>query len=255
MLIRYADLTSMRMQAGDGSTHAVTDVFVADNDLGATYVVVDTGGWFSGREAMIAIDRFAEPDVSASRWPADIAESELDDRQPPADVPDAGDAGHPEGRRDEPPRALPAALLGPFGSAAVPAMLAGAMPAGADAIPAKADPDSQTAPDVGLRSVGDMLENTTVDAEDGEAGRLMGLVFESRGWHATHLVIETGGDGLPANQRVVPVGLVDRIDWQGRALSLAAPVARVHGSPDLHEMDGLDGKWYNKVMAYYGLQS
>lgn len=100
-----------------------------------------------------------------------------------------------------------------------------------------------------------MRSDMGVGATNGVAGKVMGVIFETEGWGATHLVVETGGSGLPEHQRAVPAALIEQIDWDGRVIRLGATVARVNDSPDLHEMDGLEGKWFNKVLAYYGAQS
>jgi hypothetical protein len=212
MLIRYEDLTSLSMTALDGSAHPVRDLLIDDRTLALACVVIDVGGWFDGREAVVGIERFGTPDVSASRWPSDLDSAALEDRQDPS--------ASGEGGRLQP----------------------------------KAHPDGRGASDVAARSVGEWIEGTDIAASDGSAGRLMGLVFDTDTWASRHLIVETGGR-LPQSQRVVPAESVAEIDWEKRTIRLDTTVERVHRSPQLHEKEGLTGKWYNSVLAYYGLQS
>jgi hypothetical protein len=212
MLIRYEDLTSLSMTALDGSAHPVRDLLIDDRNLALAYVVIDVGGWFDGREAVVGIEQFGTPDVSASSWPSDLDSAALEDRMNPSA---SGDDGR----------------LRP-----------------------KAHQEGRGAADVAVRSVGDWIEGTDIAASDGSAGRLMGLIFDTDTWAARHLVVETGGR-LPQAQRVVPSESIAEIDWGGRTIKLDTTVERVHSSPQLHEKEGLTGKWYNSVLAYYGLQS
>ncbi len=234
MLIRYQDLTSLNMIATDGSTHPVSDVMVREDDLRAAYAVVDIGAWLANHHVMVGIERFGEPDVRASRWPADIVQHELE-RKP---EPEAQEGASPRGpgRR----------------TIVLPALLRASGHGGADApVPAQADPRAEGT----LRAVGDMMTDVAVAAEDGPAGKLMGLIFDTDRWTPSHMIIETGGEGLPETQRVAPMEMAGRIDWDGGEIRLNVSRARVYESPDLYEVDWLESKWYNRVLAYYGLQS
>lgn len=252
MLVRYADLTALRLAASDDTTHPVEDVLIDEASLGAAYVVADVGGWFRDRHAMVPLRRLGTPDIAASRWPVTLDRAALEEKPEPAPV-EAG-AGPAEAAAPAREGGLRAALIAPVGG--VLAQSQGDREAG---IRLHADPNADAGGADGgargLRSVGEWVDDTDVAAEDGAAGKLIGLIFETEGWAARYIVIETGGDGLPENQRVVPCETIAGIDWDARAMRLACSVAHVHDSPDLHEMDGLEGKWYNTVLAYYGLQS
>ena len=104
-----------------------------------------------------------------------------------------------------------------------------------------------------LRSAIDWTNSAGVEAEDGHVGTLMDLIFETGDWRVRHLVLGTGGETVPRHQRVVPADAIGGIDWPAGTVRLSGPASRVRESPDLHEFDGLEGKWYNKVLGYYGL--
>lgn len=78
MRIRYEDLTSLSVIADDGTKHAVSDVLVDRGDLRARHVVLDIGSWFSGRRAMLRMERFGTPEVASGTWPSDIKETDFD---------------------------------------------------------------------------------------------------------------------------------------------------------------------------------
>jgi hypothetical protein len=213
MLVRFDDLTSLSMAVEDGSTHGVRDILIDGEHLAAAYVVADVGSWLGGRAAMVGLDRFGTPDLATTRWPARLLQDELE--RLPQPVADDG------------------AALGPVGGT----------------VPASADPENRTDD---LRSLHDWVNGGRVAASDGPVGTLMDVILDTDDWRVTQLILGTEG-GLPKNQRVVPADLVERVDWATGDVTLGCDTGRVHRSPDLHEMDGLEGKWWNKVKAYYGL--
>lgn len=103
-----------------------------------------------------------------------------------------------------------------------------------------------------VRSLSSLI-GAPVVARDGEAGRVMDLVIDPDDWSVPLLILGSG-ELLNEHQRVVPRRLIDRIDWDEPSLGVRADAAAVERSPDLHEFEGdLQGKWYNGVLAYYGI--
>ena len=81
----------------------------------------------------------------------------------------------------------------------------------------------------------------------------MDAVVETDDWSVAMLVARAGAHGVE-HQRAVPRGMVERVDWDAPAVVLRCGAASVDGSPDLHELgERLHGRWYNQVLAYYGL--
>ncbi|MEM1361938.1 MAG: PRC-barrel domain-containing protein [Pseudomonadota bacterium] len=98
------------------------------------------------------------------------------------------------------------------------------------------------------------IHEKAVEAPDGSAiGSVMDLVIDAEQHKIALLILHTGLIGLE-HQRVVPFELVDHVDWDLGKVRLKCEAATVAGSPDLHEMtDQIEGRWYNKVLAYYGI--
>jgi hypothetical protein len=219
MLVRFDDLLSLKMKAEDGSSHQIRDLLLDETALTAEYVVVDVGGWMSHREVIVGLDRFGDPDIANSGWPARLLRSEVEGKSEPGEV--ASDRARDGGGA--------ATRLGPIGG------------------PASATPAAD------LRSAEFWIHDSDVVAEDGPVGKLLDIILETGDWRVRHLVVGTEGSRVPRHQRVVPVDSIARVAWGGRAIALGCPAARIHESPDLHEFDGLSGKWYNRVLAYYGI--
>lgn len=98
------------------------------------------------------------------------------------------------------------------------------------------------------------IHEKAVEAPDGSTiGSVMDMVIDAEHHKVALLVLHTGLSGLE-HQRVVPFELVDHVDWDLGKVHLKCGAATVTGSPDLHEMtDQIEGRWYNKVLAYYGI--
>lgn len=225
MLIRHHDLLSLRVTSTDGGTHALRDLLVEEAGPRARRAVVAPGARRAEGEVTLDLDRFGAPDVKAGVWPARIGPSDLK-----GGGGEAADAGRAE--------ILPGGMVGQVGGVLAP--------------DAPTEPEADAA---GLRSVRDMLARTRVAASDGAAGGLIDLIFETDDWSVPYMIVETGGEGMAETQRVIPLGRAGRIDWEGGTIALEATREEIHQSPDLHQVDWLEAKWYNKVLAYYGLQS
>ena len=219
MLIRMKDLKSLRMVARDGSHHAVLDLFVAGDDLRVTHVVSRLGSWFEDRQCVLPVGAFEAPDLDAGLWPVSVGRE---------DVERADGAGGA------------AVMLAPDGAEADPGALGEAQCEAAGA--RRGD----------VHSLGGLL-GAPLSAPDRQAGTLMDAIVETDDWSVAMLVVHAGEHGAE-HQRVVPRGMVERVDWDAPAVVLRCGAASVDGSPDLHEIgERLHGRWYNQVLAYYGL--
>lgn len=106
-----------------------------------------------------------------------------------------------------------------------------------------------------LYSAASWINRARVHCTDEEAGGLMDVIFEPKLWQLRYLVIGTGSSGLPRHQRVVEANRVEDIGFVSGRVSLALTRKDVHKALDLHDLDDVEGKWYNKVLAYYGISA
>ena len=98
------------------------------------------------------------------------------------------------------------------------------------------------------------IDERPVRGVDGtQAGRVMDAVIDTAARRVAMLVVHSGGAGN-ANQRVVPVEMFDRVDWDAAEVHLRCGAEPVENAPDLHEVGArIEGHWYNRVLAYYGV--
>jgi hypothetical protein len=243
-LIRYQDLITLHATTPDGARHAIEDVFMTDKDLRVAYLVVDIGGWFQDRKVMVSVDRFGAPDVADTEWPCQLEEAELEERPAPEDVVAAAE------------RALPETMMVPAGERHSPRMIHRSVGEEAHPLRGAADPKGRVPEGAHLQSIGDLVHETKIEATDGPVGSLMDLIFDEGDWKARYLVVGTDiRAGLSRNQRVLETTAISDMDLGGRSIRVSVSGDDVHKALDLHEVDNVEGKWYNKVLAYYGLQT
>ncbi len=225
MLIRYRDLLALKITTAEAAEHRVVDVLV-DDDLALTYVVAEFAGWVSDGRAVVRAGDFAEPDVSGGVWPTKLTQDDI--REAPG----------PEARAGTDRKAERAALEA-----------AGVAEGSASVGPGLFD-DGAALPSGRIYGLGRLMD-AKVEGSDRKAGRLLDVLIDMDTHRVSALVVETG---LPVgeHQRVVPVRMLDKPEWDVPKLRLSCPASRVDESPDLHEVP-LERKWWTAVLAYYGL--
>jgi sporulation protein YlmC with PRC-barrel domain len=99
-----------------------------------------------------------------------------------------------------------------------------------------------------------IIDETPVHGADGTvAGRVMDMVVDTEARRVALLIVHAGATGTE-HQRVVPVEMFERVDWDAREVHLRCGADPVANAPDLHEVgDRIEGHWYNRVLAYYGV--
>ena len=123
------------------------------------------------------------------------------------------------------------------------------------AVDAAPDPADVAAADgIGPLAALSTIGERSVRAADGTvAGRVMDMVIDTEARRVAMLVLHAGPGGV-ANQRVVPVEMFDCVDWDADEVRLRCGAEPVEAAPDLHEVgDRIEGHWYNRVLAYYGV--
>lgn len=214
MKIRLRDLTSLHVADADGAHHAVIDLLVRHDTPDITHVITRLGRWLDRQGCAMRIDAFGTPDLGARLWPARVTED---------DVRGAGHGG-------------PVAVV-----------------CGADAVPDPAD--VAAAEGIGALAALSDLDNRPVLAADGaQVGTVMDMVIDVDAARVSALIVRAGGPGDNAHQRVVPVDLFAAIDWTAAQVQLRCGAGDVADAPDLHEVGAeIDGHWWNKALAYYGI--
>lgn len=213
MLIRLRDLTSLSAEGPDGARHPVIDLLVRRDAPEVTHVVTRLGRWLDRQGCAARVAAFGEPDLARGVWPAAMGEAEIRG---------AGEGG------------TVAAICG-VDSAPDPADVAAAEGSGP------------------LAALSSIDERPVTGADGARAGRVMDMVIDTEARRVASLVVHAGPTGTE-HQRLVPVEMFDGVDWEAREVRLRCGAEPVENAPELHEAgDRIEGHWYNRVLAYYGV--
>lgn len=76
------------------------------------------------------------------------------------------------------------------------------------------------------------LDGFTLNAQDGEVGRVREVYFDDERWGIRHLVVETGG-WLSGRKVLISPHSISAIDRRGKRLDVALTCKQIEGAPDI----------------------
>lgn len=206
---RLHDLHGHALHATDGELGHVGDVLVDDRSWHVRYVVVDTGGWLTGRQVLIDPSSVTLIDDDAGRVEVALTRGQIEasptiDSDAPVSLRQQVDLHSYYG--------WPAywGAAGAFGSIATP------LDVPPEAVP---DPPPEAEGDPHLRS-GRELTGYHVRATDDEIGHVDDLVIDDAGWTVRAAVIATR-NWLPGRRVLVPTDAVEEVSWAERHVRVA----------------------------------
>ena len=81
MLRNVNDLRGFAIHATDGEIGEVDDLYLDDENWAVRYLVVDTGGWLSGRKVLISPYAIGQPDWEGRRLPVNLTKAQVEGSQ------------------------------------------------------------------------------------------------------------------------------------------------------------------------------
>ena len=191
MLLVISALKGYAIEASDGRIGSVSDFLFDDKTWRVRWLIVDTGGWLSGRQVLVHPSAIGPADFDQNQLPVSLTKSQVE--------------GSPDVLRDEPiSRSVEDKLfsyyrwdptwaggyLGPSSGAMAsplgtpPYFGIGISPDAADITPDEKDPDPKR------RSVAD-ITGYHIHASDGEIGHVENFVMDSDSWTIRYLIVAT----------------------------------------------------------------
>lgn len=228
-------LNGYRIEATDGQLGSVKDVYFDDERHTVRYLVVDTGGWLSGRRVLIPppgvlrIDREAGAvHLRMSRQQIEESPS-IDEDQPVSRQQEASIYGY---------WGYPLYWTGPhlWGVGAFPHLGAGAVTppvAPVDVEPAGATPGrGETAGgDQHLRSAREVI-GYHVAATDGDLGHVEDLVIDDADWSLKEIVIDTR-NWWPGKHVRVSADALEEVRWSDRSIAVRMSRQQIEARPEV----------------------
>lgn len=215
MFCSAKDLKNWQVATRDGDIGKVKELYFDDRHWTVRYLVVDTGGWLTGRRVLLSPHVVEQLDPVEQRVVVRLTRREVEEA-PGAETDQPVSRQHEAAYYDY--YGLPYYWGGPglWGVGAYPPAFGGFGGAGAvmAAETPRDRPGQDRGGDVHLRSSAEVT-GYHIEASDGSIGHLEDLLFDDRAWQIVNTVVETR-NWLPGPEVLVSPADIESIDWAER---------------------------------------
>ena len=248
MLHSAKELHGYTPVAVDGAIGSVEDGYFDDARWVVRYLVVDTGGWLSGRRVLISPYAIGAIDPRERRLALTLPKELI------RDSPDI-DVAKPISRQHEAEYyqyygwAPYWGGAGLWGAYTYPYAMAVPPPRSVAGVP-----DTPIATEEGdphLRSIAEVTDYD-VAALDGELGRVADFLVDDRDWAIRYLVLDTGSWLTAGRQVVIAPPWIGAIDWGSRTVAVDLLKEAIAASPGFASLADLDRDYEQRLHDHYG---
>ena len=250
MLWDASALDGYDIEASDGRIGSVSDFLFEDTSWKVRWLVVDTGGWLSGRKVLLPLSALEKPDPSLRQLPVKLTMQRV------KDSPDI-DTDRPVSRQHEThiyghygwDPYWDSDLLPIGGGIALPFMET--LPqSGSVSLDAIGDDAQQGDPH--LRSIKAVI-GFHVHATDGEIGHVADFLIDDADWSIRYIMVDTT-NWWPGSRVLMPPSSVRSIDRPNRLVHLDVNRQKVKDSPRYDPSKTVDGAYDEAFLWYYGIK-
>jgi hypothetical protein len=224
-----ATIRGFSIEATDGAIGSVSDFLFEDTSWTVRWLVVDTGGWLSGRKVLLTPGQAIKADVAGRRFHVNLTKQQV------KDSPDI-DTEQPVSRQME------SDIYGYYG--ADPYWGSVYNPVGVMAMPGVAGVPPLTPPErpEGLvedfpRDEGDphlrsakAVTGYHIHAKDGEIGHVDDFVIDDTDWTVPYLIVDTK-NWWPGKKVLIPTSTARDIVWDDRLVYLSLSRDQIKNGP------------------------
>lgn len=230
----------------DESLGTIKDVLFDDTSWRVRYLVVDTGGWLSGRKVVLHPVALAGVDWPACEVRTEMTRSQID-QGPPLDEHEPVSRQHQENLAkyfNWP--AVPMVPMGPFGGlAGVEQAIGLDVRERAEAVKSE---DHEGNPH--LRST-DEIVGYRVVAGDDEAGHVADLILDDSEWVIRYLVVDLG-TWLPGKEVLLAPEWAREVRWDKRSIFIDLERKDLEKGPEFDAKTPVNRRYEEKVYDFYG---
>ncbi len=226
MLRAISDLRSLSPLATDGEIGSIKDVFFDDHAWVIRYLIVDTGGWLSGRQVLIS--PFAIEGIDWERGTIALAITRDQVKNSPHI-----DTDKPVSRQHEMDYlgyyGFPFYWGGTLAWGSTPYPMIGGLPIDKSQLETMRNQEQATA-DPNLRSFG-VVSKYGIEATDGDLGHVDDFLFDEQSWALHYLIVDTR-KWLPGRRVLISTEWVDSVNWDTRLVSVDLDRESIRESPE-----------------------
>ncbi len=251
MLYRADAILNQKVEATDGVVGVVRDLYFDDVSWTLRYLVVDTGGWLTGRDILISSESLVEYCEERGVMVTRLSQMQIENSP-------AAETGQPISRLSEmqlsqyygwSPYWSATAGLFPLSKTYSFPRDAAAPNGGPLSSKFESEFQKQSQMEPNLRSFSH-LKDYALHASDGDVGQVEDLLIEPETWRITHLIADTRL-WWPGGLVVIDRALIDRICWPERQIAVSMTRAEVKNSPAYDRRHKLNENFQTTVSSYY----
>jgi hypothetical protein len=244
MLTNIAFLKGLAIHATDGDLGTVKRFYFDDETWAVRYLVVETGGWFDGRQVLISPISIIQADWPAKRLDVALTKKQVEDS------PDVN-THQPVSRQHEAEYnryyGYPSYWAGPYlwGPSYYPGGLAIKPIA-----PEKTNRVHQETPDSHLRST-EFVTGYHIDAVDGEIGHIDGFVLDDEAWAIRYIEVATR-NWLPGKKILISPEWIERVSWLDSKVYAAISREAIKSAPEYLLSRPITRDYEDRLHLHYG---
>lgn len=239
MYVSFNDIQGYTLFGGEETLGSLADVYFDDRSFQASYLVIETGGWFSSNQVLIRADQVGKVEPSMRALHSNITKAEIESAPPVGSRKPVCD----QHQRQWLVAAGQGALLAGASGVTLPPMIT-ETEADAGQEPEPTDEERH------LRSAREVV-GYNVKATDDELGSISDLVFTPKSWAVAYLAVDTG-NWLPGKLVVISPIWARTISWEDRHVVLDMTREKIRNSPPLESLESLEQSYGNALSSYYG---
>lgn len=243
MLRNVKDLRGFAIHATDGVIGEVDDLYFDDEDWTVRYLIVDTGGWLSGRKVLISPYAIGVPSWEDRQLPVRLTKAQVEGS------PDI-DTQKPVSRQHEAHYSSYYGYPYYWGSEGLWGLgtYPGILPADVPAETGK--PGPQPSDDAHLRSCRE-LGGYHIQALDGDIGHVEDMLVDDRTWAIRYLTVDTS-NWWGGHLVLISPQWVDEVSWSGSKVSVGLTRQAVQEAPPYDPSVPLDPALEGAIYRHYG---
>ncbi len=232
MLRKLSDLENFALAATDGEIGRLRRLYFDGESWVVRYLVVNTGGWLSGRDVLIAPRSLGPIDQRAERIAVHLTREQVE-KSPPIET------NKPISRQYEEQWHRHYGYPGYWASDAVPF-----------ATPAPLPPeDFQPRGDPHLCSTREVTDYA-VAAKDGEIGSISDFIVDDRDWMIRYVVISRGW--LAPKDVILGTEWIDEVSWEDKAVRVPLAREAIKDAPEWDASQPITREFEIRLHDYYG---
>lgn len=251
-MLSFSRIRGAGLQASDGVVGRLEDLYFDDVFWQVRYVIIDTGGWLTGRKVLIAPATVGPLDTARLEFSTSLTRGQV------ASSPDI-DTQKPVSRRQE------VRLHDYYGWS--PYWGEGLIQGGSESSEPRRGgafwqshetQDSIIAAEARIMSTGDphlrsarTVASHRIAASDGDVGHVADFLIEEANWIIRYLVVDTG-TWLPGKEVIISPRWVDTVDWPNRRVRVDLASEQIRSGPAYDSTRNLARSDEESLFAFYG---